>query len=66
MIAGQVLDQLTGLDDLLGVEAGGRLVEDEDVGIVDQRLRQADALLVALREPRAQFDRPCRRSGCAP
>ena len=33
--------------DLLGVEAGGRLVENQHVGVVDDRLRQADALPVA-------------------
>ena len=46
----RLADQLPRLDDLLRVEAGGRLVEDQDVGIVDQRLRQADALPIALRE----------------
>ncbi len=38
------------LDDLLRVEAGGRLVEDQHLGVVDERLGQADALLVALRQ----------------
>ena len=33
-----------------GIEAGRRLVEDQHVGVVDERLRQADALPVALRE----------------
>ena len=33
-----------------GIEAGGRLVEDQHVGVVDERLRQADALPVALRQ----------------
>ena len=32
------------------VEPGGRLVEDDQVGVVDERLRQADAALHALRE----------------
>ena len=44
VIAGEVLDQLPSFDDLLGVEAGGRLVEDQHVGVVDERLREADAL----------------------
>src|SRR5260370_16989318 len=30
------------------VEAGGRLVEDDQLGVIDQRLRQADALAHAL------------------
>ena len=50
VIAGEFLDELARFDDLLRVEAGGRLVEDQDVGVVDERLRQADALPVALRE----------------
>ena len=32
-----------------------RLVEDQDVGVVDQRLGQADALAVALGEPPDQL-----------
>ena len=42
--------QLAGLDDLLGVEAGGGLVEDQDVGVVDDGLGEADALPVAFGE----------------
>ena len=50
VIAGELLDQLARFDDLLRVEAGGRLVEDQHVGVVDERLGEADALLVAFRE----------------
>ena len=50
MIAGELLDELPCFDDLFRVEAGRRLVEDEDVGIMDERLRQTDALLVAFRQ----------------
>src|SRR6185295_9136289 len=46
--------ELTGFDDLLGVQAGGGLVEDEDVGVVNERLRQADTLPIAFRELRAE------------
>ena len=46
----RLLDQLARLDDLLRIEAGGRLVEDQHVGVVNERLRQADALPVALRQ----------------
>ncbi len=46
--ATQLPNQLPGLDDLLGVETRGRFVEDQDLGIVDDGLRQPDALLVAL------------------
>ena len=41
---------VAGLDDLLGIEAGGGLVEDQHVGIVDDGLREADALPVAFRK----------------
>ena len=60
VIARQRLDELADLDDLLRVEPGGRLVEDEDVRVVDQRLREADALLVALGELRAEAVGLCR------
>ena len=46
----QLADQGADLADLDRVEAGRRLVEDQDVGVVDHRLGQADALAVALRE----------------
>ncbi len=45
-----VLDELARLDDLLGIEARGGLVEDQHIGVVDDRLGQADALPVALGE----------------
>src|SRR3989442_4225676 len=42
-----------------GVEAGSWFVEDNEVGIIDERMRQADAALHALREfahrPRARL-----------
>ena len=66
VIAGELLDQLARFDDLLRVEAGGRLVEDEDVRVVNQRLGEADALAVALRQLRRSGGWPCRRSACAP
>ena len=50
VIAGQAPDEIARLDDLLRIEAGGRLVEDQDFGVVNERLRQADALPVALRQ----------------
>ena len=50
VVAGEAANQIARLDDLLRVEAGGRLVEDQHVRVVDDRLRQADALPVALRE----------------
>ena len=46
--AGQALDQVADADDLQGIQAAGGLVEDQDVRVVDQRLGQAGALLVAL------------------
>ena len=48
MGAAELANQLAGLDALLRVEAGGRLVEDEDVGVVDDGLGEPDALPIAL------------------
>ena len=50
VFAGEALDQLARFDDLLRVESGGRLVENQDVGIVNDGLREADALPVAFGE----------------
>ena len=50
VVAGQAADQRTRLVDLLGVQAGRRLVQNQHVGIVDDGLRQSDALPVALGE----------------
>src|ERR1041385_353643 len=49
-VGGELLDEAADLDDLLGVEADRRLVEDEHRRVVDQRAREADALAVALGE----------------
>jgi hypothetical protein len=46
-------DQLPRLDDLLGVETGRGLVENQHVGVVYERLGEADALPVASRQLRA-------------
>ena len=48
VIAGKALDQIARLVDLLGVETRGRLVENQYVGIVNDGLRQADALAITL------------------
>ena len=53
VIAGELFDQLPRLDNLFGIEAGGGLVEDEHIGVVNERLREADALPVAFRQLRA-------------
>ena len=49
-VPAELANQLPRLDDLLRIEARRRLVEDEHIGVVKDRLRQADALPVALRE----------------
>ena len=41
------LDEFPDLDDLVGIKAGGWLVEYEHFGIVDQGLGKSDTLLVA-------------------
>ena len=46
---GQKLDDLVGK---LGVDVAGRLVGDDDLGIIDQRARQTDALLLTARKLR--------------
>ena len=50
LLPADLLDERPDLDDLVRVEAARRLVEDEDVGIVQHRLREADALPEALRQ----------------
>jgi hypothetical protein len=68
VLAGERFQQLADFDDLLGVEAAGGLVEDQHVGVVDDGLRQADALAEALGELADQLVRGRRRgrSGRSP
>src|SRR5207302_1297723 len=53
-IAPQLADQRQRLILLLGVQTGGRLVEDQDGGVVDQGISQAHALAIALGQRAAQ------------
>ncbi len=46
----QIAHELAHLDDLHRVEAARGLVEDEELGLVHDRLRQPDALAVAVRQ----------------
>ncbi len=46
----QVLDQLAHLADLVWIEADGRFVENEKIGLVQQRVRQADPLAITFRQ----------------
>src|SRR4051812_18378614 len=48
----EMLEQFDQVDALPRIEAGERLVEDEDLGIVDDRLGDLDALAHALGERR--------------
>ena len=50
VIAGQAANQLAGFVDLFGIQAGGGLVENQNIGIVDDGLGQSDALPVAFGE----------------
>ncbi len=43
-------DQLADLVLLIRIEAVGRLVEDQDLGVVQDRLREPDAAPIALRQ----------------
>jgi len=49
VVAGEALDQVARLVDLLGIESGGRLVQNEHFGIVNDGLCQADPLAVPFR-----------------
>ena len=46
----EALDEVADLDDLLRVEADGGLVQNENRRVAEQSLRNADTLLVALRQ----------------
>ena len=45
MLGAQLSDQLAHLDDLLGVQANGRFVENQHLRIVEDGLGQAHPLL---------------------
>ena len=47
MLPAEGFDELADLDDLGRVEPDRRLVQDQDLGVVDQGLGDADPLLVA-------------------
>ena len=49
-LAAQVADQIADVDDLIGIEPDGRLVEDEQRRLRDQRLRQSHPLAETLGE----------------
>ena len=50
VVSAEALDKVADLDDLLRVEANGGLVQNEDRRVAEQSLRNADTLLVALRQ----------------
>ena len=55
VIAGEAFDQRPGFGNLLRIEARGRLIEDQHVRVVNDGLREADALPVAFRQLLDQF-----------
>ena len=58
MLLPQLPDQVADFNDLKRVKADGRLVQNDDFGIAQQRLRNTDALLVAFgqrRDPLATY-----------
>ena len=71
-VAGQAGEQGAKPHALGGVESGGRLIDDQEFGVVEQRLRDADALLhatgiggqlaVGLPAPDSQSRAPHRRA----
>ena len=50
LFAAQLLDQLSDLHDLVGIESAGGFVQNQYIGIVQNGLREAYALLVAFGE----------------
>src|SRR4051812_33479185 len=46
----EVLDQLADLSDLVGIEANRRLVENEQIRFVQERVGQSNALTITFRE----------------
>jgi hypothetical protein len=63
VVAGELLDELACLDDLLRVEAGCRFVENQDLRVVNDCLGESDPLAVPLRQLRAEPAGDC--SSCA-
>ena len=53
MLLPQLPDQVADFNDLKRVKADGRLVQNDDFGIAQQRLRNTDALLVAFGKRRS-------------
>ncbi len=51
----EVFDQLAHLADLVGIKAARRLVENEQIGFMHERIGQADALPVAFGKCADQF-----------
>ena len=49
VMAAQVLDEFTHLTDLIRIQTDGRLVKDEQLGLMDHRVGKPDALSKALR-----------------
>ena len=49
VIAGEPLDQLASLQDLVRIEAGGRLVEDQNVGVMNNRLSEGSGVMTTMR-----------------
>jgi len=47
VLLAKLADQVADLDDLQRVKAHGGLIQNDDLGIAQQRLSDADALLVA-------------------
>ena len=55
MLPSEILDQLADLADLIGIQSAGRLVENEQIGFMDEGVRKADALSVTFGKRADQF-----------
>jgi hypothetical protein len=49
VLPSKLFDEAKGFLALFGIEAGGRLIEDEHIGIMDDRASETDALAIAFR-----------------
>jgi hypothetical protein len=58
LLFADLLDDLANLDDLVRIEATGGLVENQHLGLVQDGLRESDALLESLRQLANQKAKP--------
>src|SRR2546421_12706898 len=55
MLLAEILDQLAHLSDLVWIETDRRLVENEKLGLIQERIRESDALSITFRKRADKF-----------